>query len=77
MPTIYELDGFKFFFYANEHLPRHIHIKKGDEFAKYDLESEYFVINFFSSSDTKKLSKLLRKEQSYFMRRWDEFFAKS
>ena len=39
MPTLLIQDGFKFFFYANEHLPRHIHVTRGDDFAKVDLET--------------------------------------
>ena len=32
-PTLLIENGFKFFFYANEHLPRHIHVVKGDDYA--------------------------------------------
>jgi len=34
MPILLEKQGFKFFFYANEHAPMHIHIEKGDEYLK-------------------------------------------
>jgi hypothetical protein len=29
MPEIFEKDGFKFFFYSNEPLPIHIHVRYG------------------------------------------------
>lgn len=29
MPTILTTNGFRFFFYSNEHLPIHIHVEKG------------------------------------------------
>jgi hypothetical protein len=29
MPKIFEKDGFKFFFYSNEHLPIHVHVRHG------------------------------------------------
>ena len=32
MPTLLNKDGFKFFFYANEHEPRHMHVIKGEGF---------------------------------------------
>jgi hypothetical protein len=38
-PTLLVENGFKFFFYANEHLPRHIHVVKGDDYATIDLAS--------------------------------------
>jgi len=39
MPTLLNEKGFKFFFYANEHEPMHIHVMKGDGFAKIELEN--------------------------------------
>jgi hypothetical protein len=30
MPTLLDKDGYKFFFYANEHLPKHVHVLKGE-----------------------------------------------
>jgi len=29
MSTIFEKDGYKFFFYSNEHLPIHAHVRHG------------------------------------------------
>jgi hypothetical protein len=48
MPTIHLEKGFRFFFYSNEHLPKHIHVEgKGGE-LKIDLESLKlsYVYNF-------------------------------
>jgi len=39
MPTLLIYDGFKFFFYANEHEPKHVHVIKGGDFAKIELLS--------------------------------------
>ncbi len=38
MPTILRKNGFEFFFYSNEHLPRHIHVYKAGAAAKFNLE---------------------------------------
>ena len=38
MPTIIIIDGFRFFFYSNEHLPKHIHIEKGEKTANFNIE---------------------------------------
>ncbi|WP_136062713.1 DUF4160 domain-containing protein [Pontiella sulfatireligans] len=37
MPTLLNQDGFKFFFYANEHDPRHIYVMSAEGFAKIEL----------------------------------------
>lgn len=38
MPTIFELFGLRFFFYADEHSPIHVHVVKGDDEAKIEIE---------------------------------------
>ncbi|WP_420842315.1 DUF4160 domain-containing protein [Flavobacterium ammonificans] len=38
MPTVYYINGFRFFFYSNEHLPKHIHIENRDKTAKFYLK---------------------------------------
>ncbi len=55
MPTLLRKDGFKFFFYANEHLPKHIHVQKGDDFAKINIEDLTIIENYFSSSESKRI----------------------
>jgi hypothetical protein len=39
MPTLLLQDDLKFFFYANEHEPKHVHVSKGDDYAKIELNS--------------------------------------
>ena len=29
MPRIFEQDGYRFFFYSNDHLPVHVHVRYG------------------------------------------------
>ena len=29
MPTALDREGFKYFFYSNEHMPEHVHVKNG------------------------------------------------
>ncbi|HIS66667.1 MAG TPA: DUF4160 domain-containing protein, partial [Candidatus Scatomorpha merdipullorum] len=38
MPKVFEIDGFKFFFFSNEGNPQepcHIHVRKGNGLAKF------------------------------------------
>ena len=50
MPTLLLENGFKFFFYANEHLPMHIHVSLGDGYAKIDLVTMAVTENYFKKS---------------------------
>jgi hypothetical protein len=37
MPTIFKKDGFRFFFYSNDHEPIHVHVMHGDGEAVFNV----------------------------------------
>ena len=37
MPTVFTQEGFRFFFYSNDHEPIHVHVRKGDGEAVFEL----------------------------------------
>ena len=75
-PTLLIENGFKFFFYANEHLPRHIHVVKGDDYATIDLTSLTVRKNYMKRSDLKVALALISAHKEQFERKWDEFFKR-
>jgi hypothetical protein len=38
VPTVFVKEGFRFFFYSNDHEPRHVHVRKGDGEAVFNLD---------------------------------------
>jgi hypothetical protein len=76
MPTILRKDGFKFFFYANEHMPKHIHVTKGDDFAKINLETLEIVTNYFKTNELNKINKIIIENRTLFMEKWNEYFQR-
>lgn len=74
MPTILIKNGFKFFFYANEYLPKHIHVIKADNFAKIDLNNLRIIENHFKVRELKQVLEITRENKEYFLRRWNEYF---
>jgi len=38
MPQVFEKDGFKFFFSGNDHRPTHVHVRKGEGEAIFNVE---------------------------------------
>lgn len=38
MPQVFEKDGFKFFFSSNDHRPIHVHVRKGEGEAIFNVE---------------------------------------
>lgn len=39
MPEVFRMFGMRFFFYMNEHLPIHIHVRNSDGEAKFEVEN--------------------------------------
>ena len=74
MPTLLNKNGFKFFFYANEHEPKHIHVIKNDCFAKVELESLRVIQNYLKPKDLKLAIEIIKENQTSFTRTWDEWF---
>jgi hypothetical protein len=76
MPTLLIQDGFKFFFYANEHLPQHIHVTKGEGYAKINLNTLAVVENYFSNSELKRVLEITKEHQKSFLKSWNEYFKR-
>ncbi len=74
MPTLLQQDGFKFFFYANEHEPQHIHVERAGDFAKIELTTLRVVSNYMKPKDLKKALSIVTQNQKHFMSAWNEYF---
>jgi len=74
MPTLLLENGYKFFFYANEHLPMHIHVSRGDGYAKIDLVTLVVTENYFQKSELKQVLEIVGRHKSAFVRSWYEYF---
>jgi len=75
LPTLLNKNGFKFFFYANEHTPMHIHVMKGEDFAKVELKNLKVVQNYLKSKDLKMALEIIKENQENFTRIWNEWFS--
>ena len=74
MPTLLLQDGFKFFFYANEHEPKHIHVMKNEGFAKIELVHLKVVQNHLKPKDLKVALAIIEQHKDEFEREWNEWF---
>jgi hypothetical protein len=74
MPTLLNQDGFKFFFYANEHEPMHIHVMRSDGFAKIELEDLKVVQNYLKPKDLKQALAIVKENRKDFKRICNEWF---
>ena len=59
MPKIFEKDGYRFFFYSNEHRPIHVHVRRGGGEAVFEVEQEVEL----RESQGLKVAELSKAEQ--------------
>ena len=75
MPSVLRIKGFRFFFFSNEHLPKHIHIEKQNSYAKINLVNLELIENIgFNSKELKEIMKIVELHRSDFIKAWDEYF---
>jgi hypothetical protein len=59
MPKIFEIEGFRFFIYSNEHRPIHVHVRHADGEAVFTVEDRVEL----RESQGLKLKELARAEE--------------
>jgi hypothetical protein len=75
MPTILTVKGYRFFFYSNDHLPKHIHIEKAESTAKFLLDPvELIRSKNFSAAELKEIRILIQQNINLLISSWDEYF---
>jgi hypothetical protein len=75
MPTILRIDGYRFFFFSDEHLPQHIHIEKADAYARVELNSLKVTDKYnLSSKELKKMIVIIKANKKLLQKGWNEYF---
>lgn len=79
MPTILDIFGLKFFFYSEEHLPIHVHIRNSDGTAKFNIEGAIELVynKGIKPKDIKKATQIIEIYQEEFKIKWNEYFEKN
>jgi hypothetical protein len=66
MPKIFERDGYRFFFYSNEHRPIHVHVRYGGGEAVFEVEQRMEL----RESQGLKVRELAKAEELATEHRW-------
>lgn len=75
MPTIWIQDGFRFFFFSNEHEPLHVHVEKGDSAAKFNLIPVSLTKNEgMKNKDLRRAEVIIIEHQQAFIAKWKSYF---
>ena len=76
MPTLFTIFGLRFYFYSEEHLPIHVHVRNSDGRAKIQVDPEVVLIENkgIKPNDLKKALTLTHLYKEQIKEFWYEFF---
>ena len=77
MPTVLRIRGFRFFFFSNEGRERpHVHVRKGEAYAKVWLDTARIVDERnLSPSQSAAIRAIVEQHRSGILRAWHEHFG--
>ncbi len=79
MPEVFRMFGIRFFFFANEHLPIHIHVQNADGRAKFQVlpKVKLLVNKGLKPSDIKIAEALIEENKIIILKAWEAFHGKA
>jgi len=75
VPTVLRVDGYRFFFFLDEHLPEHIHVEKAGSYARIVLDTLEVTDSYkLSTKEINRLIKIVKSNRELIRGVWDEYF---
>ena len=85
MPKIFEYLGFVFYFFSNEHLPIHVHVKKQQRISRCELIYNAGKVSLkwkkekgatpLSNTEQKEAEVFLKKYHKEVVMKWNDYFV--
>jgi Domain of unknown function (DUF4160) len=74
LPKIFEKDGYRFFFYSNEHRPTHAHVRYGGGEAVFHVEEDVELRESYGLKvqELAKAQKLAEENRELIIEKWHE-----
>jgi len=78
MPTVFIVQGFRFFFFSNEGTePIHVHVEKADKTCKFWLNPVFLARNYkFTSVELRKVMEIIEDRKNEIEEKWHDYFNK-
>jgi len=76
MPTVFSKDGFRFFFFSDEHDPTHVHVTYGESEAQIVIDTLEVTFSTMKKNDLKKALDLANGHKTQILEAWNEHFRK-
>lgn len=76
MPKVFDQDGYRFFFYSNDHHPIHVHVRFGSGEAVFNVEGAVELRESYGLKvrELAKAEELAAKNRDLIIERWHEHF---
>jgi hypothetical protein len=77
MPTVFTRQGYRFFFYSNDHRPIHVHVRKGGGEAVFIVDTEVVLRESvgLKLSELRRAEQLARENRELIIRSWNEYLG--
>ena len=74
MPTVFTQDGFRFFFYSNDHRPIHVHVRRGGGEAVFHVENQVELRESvgMNTKELRKAEELANRHRKAIIKHWHE-----
>jgi hypothetical protein len=77
MPELFRFFGMRFFFFSNDHLPIHIHVKNADGTAKFAIDpARLLENNGIKRKDISLAESIIEENREVIINHWNDFFKK-
>lgn len=78
MPTVFIIDGYRFFFYSNEgQEPPHVHVERGDAICKWWLDPPRLAWNRgMKSPELRRVRTIVLQRAEQLKGAWHDYFGK-
>ena len=75
MPEVFRMFGMRFFFFANEHLPVHIHVENANGRARFNVSPKVELITNqgLKPADLKLAEAIIEENKTIIIKKWEEF----
>jgi hypothetical protein len=75
MPELFRMFGMRFFFFSNDHLPIHVHVKNSDGEARFEVENVRLVESKgMKVKDLALAEALVEERKEEIVAKWKAFF---
>ncbi len=76
MPELFRMFGIRFFFFSNEHLPIHVHVRNADGTAKFEIKPLKLIENKgMKQKDIYLAESIIEENADIIEQKWNEYFG--